>query len=246
MAASFENPLIPHARMRALYRGLIELRVLGERLPRAERVPAGLEACWVATALDLHDGDLTSDLAANALPGFIRRIAARTGTGVVKKAEARALLEAALKPFSGNAVERLLCAIGAAMAVKAAANKGVAVAYLRDRELAAADWKRVLRVASDGDLPLVIVAAGAAEVPLASRAVPVIPVDAADAVAIYRVAQESLLRARAEGGVAVIECVRTGADPVALLARQLTARGIATPAWIAGVETRTRAVLAGV
>ena len=63
-AKSYENPLIPHARMRALYRALVEVRVLGEHQPRAQRVPKGLEACWVGTALDLKDGDLTSDRAA--------------------------------------------------------------------------------------------------------------------------------------------------------------------------------------
>ena len=246
MAASYENPLIPHARMRALYRGLVELRLLSERLARAERIPRGLEACWVATALDLHEGDLTSDRCGHALPGYLRSLAARTGPGGPKKTEVRSVLQSEAKPFAGSVAERLFCAVGAAMALQAAKQKGAAVAYVRDGELAAADWKRVLRVAAEGSLPLVIVAAGAGDVPLSSRAVPVIPVDAADAVAIYRVAQESLLRARAEGGVAVIECVRTGLDPVAVMAGQLRAKGIATPAWMAGVESRMRAVLASV
>ena len=244
MTASFENPLIPHVRMRALYRGLVELRLFNERLPRTERIPAGLEACWAATALDLLEGDVTTDRAGNALPGFLRGIAARTGAA--KKPELQSILTAPVKPFAGTAAERLFCAAGAAMALKAAGNKNTALAYVRDRELAPADWKRVLRVAQNGDLPLVIVTAGAGGVPLSSRAVPVIPVDAADAVAIYRVAQESLLRARAEGGVVVIECVRTRLDPVTLMANQLTAKGIATTVWMAGVESRMRAVLAGI
>ncbi len=232
--------------MRALYRALVEVRVLGERLPRKERVPLGWEACWAATALDLRAGDLTSDVASAMLPDYVRRIAARPGTGSPRKAEVLAALSASAKPFAGSAGERLFCAVGAAMALKAAEQQQAALAYVREGELGAADWKRVLQVAGGGNLPLVIVAAGAVEVPPWIRGVPVIPVDASDAVAIYRVAQESLLRARAEGGVAVIECVRTGDDPVEVMAKQLSTKGIATPAWRMGVETKIRSVLAQV
>lgn len=239
-----ENPLIPHARMRALYRGLVELRTLGERLPRTDRVPKGLEACWAGTAIDLHETDLTSDRAAQATPAFLRGIAVRTGTGAPKRAELQALLADRTKPFAGTPSDRLFCSIGVATALKASASEAIALAYVRDRELTAADWKRVLRVAAEGDLPLVIVTTGATETPASSRTTPVIPVDASDAVAIYRVAQETLLRARAEGGTAVIECVRTGADPVAVLAGQLLTKRIASSAWLAGVEARTRAALA--
>ncbi len=242
-AKSYENPLIPHARMRALYRALVETRVLSERLPRVQRIPKGLEACWAGTALGLEEGDLTSDRAATSLPGYVRAIATRAGNAAPRRPQVEALLSAVPQAFTGSAQERLFCAIGAAMALKAAGTRGAAVAYVRAGELQASDWVRVLRVASVGDLPLILVALAAEDVPLSSRSVPVIPVDAADAVAIYRVAQESLLRARAEGGVAVIECVATGLDPVVLLAEQLKAKGISTPAWISGVETTVRGLL---
>ena len=73
--------------------------------------------------------------------------------------------------------------------------------------------------------------------------VPGIAVDADDAVAIYRVAQESIGRARAGGGAALMECVpfaiegaaakRTAAnDAVAGLERYLVQRGVATKAWM--------------
>ena len=244
---SYENPLIPHARMRALYRGLVEMRVLGERLPLAERIPRGLEACWVGTAIDLKDGDLTSDRAGAAWPSFVRGIVARGGTGVVRKNELQLMLEQPKPVFAGNATERLLCATGAAMALKAAGARGAALAYLRTGELSAEGWARLLRVASVGDLPLIVVAAGVAEPMSLPRSIakgPMIPVDAADVVAIYRVAQESLLRARAEGGIVVIECVKTRPDPIAVMARQLVAKGIATEAWLASVETGVRRGLA--
>ena len=242
--ASYENPLIPHARMRALYRALIEVRLLRETLPKSERVPRGLEACWAATALDLREGDLTSDSGADALPAYLRGIAARAGSGAPRSAAIAALQKSESKPFAGTPAERLFCAAGATMALKAAEDKAVVVAYVRQGDLDAADWKRVLRVAAAGDLPLVIVTAAADNVPVSSRAVPVIPVDASDAVAIYRVTQESLVRARAEGGVVVIECVKTGLDCVKVLAGQLHSKGIATPTWTSAVETRMSAMIA--
>ena len=244
-ATTYENPLIPHARMRALYRAVVEARSLSKHLPAGQRVPRGLEACWAATALDLRDGDLTSDRGADALPGYLRAIATRSGSGAPRKAAIDKLLGAKAAAFKGTSAERLFCAVGAAMALKAAQNGAVAMAYVRPGELAGTEWKRLLHVAATGDLPLVIVAAGAADVPLSSRSAPVIPVDAADAVAIYRVAQECLVRARAEGGVAVIECVPTGLDPAELLAAQLRSKGIATPAWSAAVVSRFGELLSG-
>ena len=75
--------------------------------------------------------------------------------------------------------------------------------------------------------------------------VPGIAVDADDAIAIYRVAQESIGRARAGGGAALIECLpfilegastaakRTApADAIATLERYLLQRGVATRSWI--------------
>ena len=64
-----------------------------------------------------------------------------------------------------------------------------------------------------------------------------IPVDAGDVVAIYRVAQETIVRARAGGGAAVIEGVACGTDAVKLMGAQLVRKRICTEAWVQGVET---------
>ena len=77
--------------------------------------------------------------------------------------------------------------------------------------------------------------------PVASAAgVPGMPVDTCDAVALYRVTQESLGRTRGGDGPVLIECVRwriegqRGAadDPIAHLEAFLRARRIATEAWL--------------
>ena len=73
--------------------------------------------------------------------------------------------------------------------------------------------------------------------------VPGIPVDADDAVAIYRVAQESIGRARIGGGAALMECVpfvpegaagkgTASSDGIAGLERYLLQRGVATRVWM--------------
>src|SRR6185437_10152703 len=77
---------------------------------------------------------------------------------------------------------------------------------------------------------------------IAHRAhVPAMPVDAADPVALYRVAQESIGHARIGGGPALIECVsfptrsfgrRPLENPaIAHLEEYILSRGIATRPW---------------
>jgi TPP-dependent pyruvate/acetoin dehydrogenase alpha subunit len=76
-------------------------------------------------------------------------------------------------------------------------------------------------------------------------------VDAADPVALYRVAQESMLRARAGGGPVLMECIpfqlpgkRTeSADPILTMRQFMLPRGVATEAWFQSVSNRFAARL---
>jgi TPP-dependent pyruvate/acetoin dehydrogenase alpha subunit len=153
---------------------------------------------------------------------------------------------------------------------------GVVVFYALPGELSAALWKKALSFAAEQELPLVFVLLPAARVRSGkARAtkvggvsalalgcgVPAIAVDADDAVAIYRVAQESVGHARIGGGAALIECVpfviqdaaskhaatkergatsrhaaanrhSTANDAIAELERYLMQRGIASKTWM--------------
>ena len=240
---SFESPLISHIRMRAMYRGLLEVRHLGTRMSKSARLPRGLEACWVGTAVDLKPGDLTSIGHSAALIEYIRAVGQRPAAGPGRPTQASKVIEAETEPFAGSAPDRLLCAIGAAMAIKSGAEKSVVLAYFAADELTPADWRRTLKIAATESLPLVIVSVGGSIAPPPGVHLPVIPVDASDAVAIYRVAQECILRAREDGGAAVIACVPGGTDPIKTLASQLLAKGICTPAWIAGAEEQVRRII---
>ncbi len=135
---------------------------------------------------------------------------------------------------------------------------GLVVVYTLPGELPTALWKKALSSAAEQELPILFVALPAARVgngkARAMRSggvsalalgcgVPGIAVDADDAVAIYRVAQESIGHARIGGGAALIECVPfvlEGAagkrsaenDALAGLERYMVQRGVATKAWM--------------
>lgn len=253
---AFENPLISHARMRAMYRAMVEMRALASRLGPTCRLPRNLEACWVGTAIGLEPTDLTSDQRGTAAVQYIRAAGQRT---LDKGPAASALKALGDRPLAvaESASERLLCAIGAALALRTF-GKGAGMAYVARDDLKRAEWLRILAIATRGDcngtLPLVLVVTPGRTAPgfdLSSLAVmagkslgrrlPVLPVDASDAVALYRAAQESLGRARTTGGAVVLECVRTGSDPIRLLGEQLVAKRICTPTWCMRVSQSSNA-----
>jgi TPP-dependent pyruvate/acetoin dehydrogenase alpha subunit len=249
---AFENPLLGHARMRAIYRALIETRLLAPHLGEAA-LPTGLEACWVGTAIDLRPGDLASDHRGGALIEHIRAAGLRQGSGALPSRDLRRTLDFPTEAFAGSAADRLLCAVGAAMATRAAAQAAAVMAFLERDELSGKEWKHLLRIAAQGNLPLILVAVPGPRkarrnlTELAREAsagrIPVIPVDASDAVALYRVAQESLVRARAEGGTMIVDCIRGQADPIDLMGAQLVKKRICTTRWLDRVlETATKTI----
>ena len=220
--------------MRGLYRGLVEVRAL-------KLAPRGAEACFVAACLDLHEGDFAFSTAGPRAAAYVRELGARAGKAEPRAAGVRGALAEAEERFAGTAPEGLFCAAGAAMALALGSGDAAALALLGGKAAAEALWVKVLRATRAAELPLVTVALpdrkGADWSSIGRKAgVPVIPVDAADAVALYRVAQESIGRARADRRGAVIECVATGADPVRLMAEQLVAKGIANRRWVQAVD----------
>lgn len=175
-------------------------------------------------------------------------------------------------PGGMGIAERIWVALGAAAAVKAAGAQAkveakaagttagespkdtqvVVVVYVLAGEVSAAVWRKALTFAAKRELPVVFVVLPArggkgragGVIALAQRCrVPGIPVDADDAVAIYRVAQESIGHARIGGGGALIECVpfvlagsaakvRVTQDAIAGLEQTMVQRGVASRAWM--------------
>jgi TPP-dependent pyruvate/acetoin dehydrogenase alpha subunit len=157
-----------------------------------------------------------------------------------------------LLPWISDVGERLRMAMGAALSFNALGRPNVVVAYVRHGEIGKGAWRTVLELAASLELPMIFVVLPAGRVEkrngvanlsakTARWGVPGIPVDAGDAVALYRVAQESLGRTRGGDGPVLIECVaypteggRNGApgDPLVQMERFLLGRKVCSKAWL--------------
>jgi TPP-dependent pyruvate/acetoin dehydrogenase alpha subunit len=224
----------------------------------------GQEACRVSTAIDLGPGDLVSDsqvgvvmdlLAGAKVSSLLTRVAElRSGKGIRKKIHGAKGDRASgrLLPWIDDVDERLRMAMGAALALKTLGQANVVVAYARHGEIGKAVWRKVLELAGKLELPVIFVVlpAGRGEkrdrvanlsANTARWGVPGIPVDAGDAVALYRVAQESLGRTRGGDGPVLIECMayprgssRGGSpdDPLVQMKEFLIGRKVCSKAWL--------------
>jgi TPP-dependent pyruvate/acetoin dehydrogenase alpha subunit len=242
-ASSYENPLIPNARLKQIYLAMVRARMFARALPARRRggwMP-GMEACLASTSVDLEPRDLVRDAFGGEVVEFLRRVKPAKRGGVVAECGAAHTL-----PGVVGIAERLWAAVGAAAALKAAGQAGVEVVYVLPGEVPAALWRKVLGFAVAQVLPIffvVLPGAQGAKVGAVSAlahecTVPGISVDGDDAVAIYRVAQESIGRARIGGGAVVMECVpfvvkgKKGEDAIAGMERYLLQRGVVTKGWM--------------
>jgi TPP-dependent pyruvate/acetoin dehydrogenase alpha subunit len=130
----------------------------------------------------------------------------------------------------------------------------VAVVYTRLGEVTPGLWRRTLAYVADQELPVLFVVlpavgrlstvkAGGMTAICLRHGIPGIAVDADDAVAIYRVAQEALGRARMGGGPVLMECVpfvlegarglhKASMDAIRGLEHYMLGRHIATKKWM--------------
>jgi TPP-dependent pyruvate/acetoin dehydrogenase alpha subunit len=230
----------------------------------------GQEACRVSTAIDLGPGDLVSDsqvgvvmeLLAGAKVSSLLKHLAVDGAGKKTKAIKLGGTSGRLLPWIDDAGERLRMAMGAALSFKTLGRANVVVAYVRNGEVGKEVWRTVLELAGKLELPVIFVVlpAGKGErkaemtnlsAKTARWGVPGIPVDASDAVALYRVAQESLGRTRGGDGPVLIECVAyrmegsggsAAGDPLVQMREFLLGRKVCTKAWLerAGAGLRRR------
>jgi TPP-dependent pyruvate/acetoin dehydrogenase alpha subunit len=258
---TWENPLMPNARLRQIYLAMMQARALAQAVParRGERSTVGLEACLVSPTVDLGPGDLVSDVLRSRVVDFLRGAPAthsKRRRMTVKCGHAGTL------PGPVGSAERIWTAVGAAAALQSVAAQtrlngdappqmGVVVLYLLPGEIPPALLQRSLKFAREKNLPLIFVMLPPAMGPTQAKSarfsdlalrcgIPAIPSDASDAVALYRVAQESIGHARIGGGPAVVECIpfvltarRTSApDPIPVLEQYILPRKAVTQAWL--------------
>lgn len=264
----YENPLVPNAKLKQIYTTMVEARALDEisvRLTARARTGRlnsvrGQEAVRVSTAIELTSGDLISDsqngLVMQRIAGvgaaslFRQMDAIRAGEKDKLAKQPRRGGAARVLPWVEDAEDRLQMALGAALSLKVLGNTKIVIAYAYSRGLSDHAWRRILKRASQLDLPIIFVllpttVSNRGERSMSARAVacgvPGFPVDASDAVALYRVAQESIARSRGDGGPILIECLshrspselRSGPDdPIRQMRGFLLGRKVASKAWL--------------
>jgi acetoin:2,6-dichlorophenolindophenol oxidoreductase subunit alpha len=266
-----ENPLVPNKKLRQMYVAMAEARVLDEHIAglktgkgqRRLESTRGQEACRVSTAIDLSAGDLVSDsqtgvvtdlIAGEKVSSLLKRVA--EFSSVKKGGVAGARTSQRVLPWVEGVERQLKIVLGAALAFKTLGHKNIVVAYVRHGEVGKETWREVLGLASKLELPVIFVVmptkgkkgvSGGLRERSKRWGVPGIAVDAGDAVALYRVAQESIGRTRAGDGPVLIECVEYRAegrnaptDPLGAMKDFLLGRKVCTEAWLKGAGGRLR------
>lgn len=249
-----------HARL--LERHLMELQ--RDHKPSV-RLPStlGQEACRASTLIELTAGDLISDRTIHPITDLVLGVAVRPLLRETlseknthpkpKKAIARDHLAKQI-PSVVDGTERIQLALGAAVSLKLLKRNNIVLAYQYQRELRGHAWKEILSTARELELPIIFVVLPSDRKDTASAptvcekarlaGVPGIPVDWADAVALFRVVQESLGRTRAGDGPVVIECLVTPAasrnrtlnDPLVRMRQFLLERRVCGERWIDTIE----------
>ncbi|MDQ2835728.1 MAG: thiamine pyrophosphate-dependent enzyme [Acidobacteriota bacterium] len=271
---------MPHQKLRQIYVAMVEARLLDEHIkglkgakrPRATR---GEEACRVSTAIDLGSGDAVSDSHAGVGMELLAgaKVTSLLGRVVQAKDKGRTKADGGgdskhgpwVMPWTEDAGERLKLAMGTALVFRKIGAAKVVAAYVAHADARKGEWRGILKLASKLELPIFFVVLpdgrrgkkkdfGRVAKRAGSCGVPGMVVDANDAVALYRVAQETLGRARGGGGPVLIECVsvpqesergEAEADPLDQMRNFLRGRKIATDTWLEQAAASFHRKLAG-
>ena len=217
-----ENPLLPHSKLRELHALMLRCRSLEQKQTSRTTVREGLLA---ATLIHLLPGDLLS-------AGHGDRVVEKLAPEGKHQQPAGTLL-------GGESLgARLPICTAAARGLQAAGAEGVLLAFAGaggpER-----GWMEALEWSQTSQLPLVLACSDATNGAASSSRkgaepaidfssmsrfarrhhLPVLTVDGEDAVAVYRVMQESVLRARQGGGPSVLWAVMTPSRAIATMPR---------------------------
>ncbi|MFC5864013.1 thiamine pyrophosphate-dependent dehydrogenase E1 component subunit alpha [Acidicapsa dinghuensis] len=241
----------------------------------------GQEATVVATAVDLRAEDTIGPSHRDFITGFVKgapldkmfcHLFARANSPDKGRSSPAHFGYAPLNIItpSSTIAAQLNIATGVALANKMKKNDNIAVAYFGDGSTSLGFWHEALNFAGVHDLPIIFVCQNnlwAESVNLKfqtrvedlsvkahSYGFPGITVDGNDVVAVYRVAQEAINRARRGHGPTLIECKTyrwyghseidpakyrdpeevehwKAKDPIANMEKYLTAKKLFTPEW---------------
>lgn len=211
--------LISDGKFRELYALLLQCGMLDERLRSLreyERWP-GREAATASVAACLRRGDTVTPTPRGALAGYLQNGTIHLRPG------------AADEPLG-----HVAAAAGDALRHKLEKLGHLAVVYTSLCD--PGDARESFAVAARLALPVIYIIEGGVPTEESRGAIPMIRVDGADAVAVYRVAYESATRARDGGGPTIIECSAWSledaeADPLRKLEQYLTGKKLFRESW---------------
>ncbi len=232
-----ENPLLPNKQLRALYSLMRRTRTLEQKA----KAKTTREALLAATTIHLRPGDI---LCAPPTDATLADLAPSNRSGLVNANLVTP--PPAMKLTIAASIAR------GQLAASPADSLALTVAY-SIASTAEPGWQHALTTAQKATLPFILVVADSTGAnpsrsataltwtnltALARRIkLPILSVDGEDAVAVYRCMQESVHRARANDGPAVIWAVLTPPTqtltpkhrPIARLAAYMKARNISLP-----------------
>ena len=209
------HSLISSDKFRQLYAALVKYELLHERMGLSSSDADGA-ASAVSITLDLELEDTVVLSSRTFAANFVKGVPVRTLLDHRNSStNGSAIFYGAVNAWNSgapSAVKQAGLATGAALANKMAGNQKVAVAFIEGGATALTECRVALELASTQKLPVLYVIEANLERRLGrileeiSKMFPVVTVDAHDAVAVYRVAQESIVRAR-DGGPSLVVCV---------------------------------------
>lgn len=249
--------LIPNRKLFMIYAAMLHSRLLAKRLPALVRATGfapigdriGFEAMCVASTIDLTAADTLAPGEHALAPCYGKGLPMADLHALAKSAAARvAWSRYRLVAPSLPLEEQLERALNAAAVNKAQQKKKIAVALCGDYATAKPALRKAMARASKEKLPVIFVCSNAVDGEDAAAAAtrhgfPGIAADLQDAVAIYRVATESIAHARRGNGATLIECrpwplADLPADPLTVIEQALTRRRL----FSAKLRTQTAAV----
>jgi TPP-dependent pyruvate/acetoin dehydrogenase alpha subunit len=231
------------------------------------------EAAAVGAALDLRRDDWLAPLQNDVLGKFIKGMPLGSIFSELRQSEASRTASAQkptvsaldndpspfhIVPNAANPAAKLNLASGVALALQARKSGNVVLAFCGDTSDSGQRWREALTFAAKHCLPLLVLIRARATSKTSSTkkksfvsflseeslcGLPVIPVDADDVVAIYRVAHESIHKARHGGGPTLIQAVSLPylpnikassgdhPDAIAKMESYLAAKGLFSSSW---------------
>lgn len=222
--------LISDETFRQLYAALLQCELLDQRLRSAQGYEpwTGREAASAAVSTCLRRGDSITPTPRGLLASYLH-------SGAL-----------ALTGASPSPAKQLAAANQQAIRHKRDGNNSVAAVFAAVAPPSA--LSKIFAAAAARSLPVLYILDGATPPAEACHGIPIIRVDASDAVALYRVACESITRAREGGGPTILECATwppdpQPADPLRKLEQYLAQKKLYRPHWKHSLEKKFSAAL---